>query len=220
MSPRNSLNFDLQISGEIRRSRENLESRDAEEWIESFEACRRQAMDALALAQAFQKKFYNKGRLDVEFSEGDYVLLNPHSLELRKSFKGKGRKLLMKYDRPFEIIQKISPLAYRLRMPASYGMNPVLNIAHLERYHQDVPETNETAPDRDRRNLSRLDFEDLPEFEVECIVAERMTKRNKRRSQRQYKVRFTGYSPEFDEWLMRNQLKNAPDALTEWEKKH
>jgi len=62
------------------------------------------------------------------------VLINPHSLSLLKSEKGRGKKLLMKYDGPFEIMKKLSPVSYRLRMPASYGIHPVLNIAHLEKY--------------------------------------------------------------------------------------
>ena len=45
----------------------------------------------------------------------------------------------MKYDGPFEILQKISPLTYRLRMPASYGLHPVLNTAHLEKYTPSEP---------------------------------------------------------------------------------
>ena len=40
----------------------------------------------------------------------------------------------MKYDSPFEIIKKINPISYQLKMPASYGIHPVLNIAHLDKY--------------------------------------------------------------------------------------
>jgi len=54
--------------------------------------------------------------------------------------KGLGRKLQLKYDGPFEVLEKISPITYRLRMPASYGMHPVLNIAHLEQYTQSPQE--------------------------------------------------------------------------------
>ena len=69
----------------------------------------------------------------MEFSEGDSVLLNLHSLSLLRSEKGRGKKLLMKYDRPFEVIQKLSPVSYQLWMPA-YGIHPIINIVHLEKY--------------------------------------------------------------------------------------
>ena len=86
------------------------------------------------LGQHFQRRSYNKGWLSFEFQEGDLVLLNPHSLSLLRNETGHGRKLLMKYDGPFKIIQKLSAISYQLQMPKSYGIHPVLNIAHLEKY--------------------------------------------------------------------------------------
>jgi hypothetical protein len=40
----------------------------------------------------------------------------------------------MKYNGPFKVIQKLSPVSYWLWMPASYGIHPIINIAHLEKY--------------------------------------------------------------------------------------
>ena len=40
----------------------------------------------------------------------------------------------MKYDGPFEIIQKLSAVSYRLQMPESYRIHPILDIEHLEKY--------------------------------------------------------------------------------------
>src|SRR6202050_4175362 len=113
---------------------------EALEMVEQFSAKRHQAQEALMLGQHFQKRAYNHGRLSVEFEEEELVLLNPHFLSLLKSEKGRGRKLLMKYDGPFKIIHKISPVSYQLKMPASYGIHPVLNIAHLEKYRSSPPE--------------------------------------------------------------------------------
>jgi len=53
-----------------------------------------------------------------------------------KNIAGKGCKLLMQYDGLFEISEKISPLAYRLRMPASYQFHPIISIAPLENISQ------------------------------------------------------------------------------------
>ena len=134
-------------------------------------------------------------------------------MELLKDIKGKGKKLLPRYDGPFEIIEKISPLAYRLRMPASYGMHPVLNIGHLEIYRSSPPEFG----NRVRIDLDREDFEALPEYEVERIVDEKTIRGARGRRYKRYKVRFTGYGPEHDEWLPRGNLKNAPEVLRAWE---
>ena len=178
-------------------------------WLEQLEAARKEAADAIKLAQAFQQRSYNRGRLSVEFKEGDQVLLNPHSLELLRNVKGKGRKLLARYEGPFDIIQKISPLAYRIRLPSSYGINPVINIAHLERYGTSPPEYGA----RSKKKPQRLDFEDLPEFDVEAIVGQDRRK-VRGRWKTWYNVKFVGY-PE-PEWTPEENLQNAPDVVHEW----
>ena len=82
--------------------------------IEQFETLRSRAKEALLLAQVFQRRAYNKGRLLKEFETGDLVVINPHSLKLLRDEKGRGKKLLLKYDGSFEISEKLSPVTYRL----------------------------------------------------------------------------------------------------------
>ena len=61
---------------------------EASEFTEDFLFYRIRAKKALKLAQGYQKKFYNEGRRDFEFQEGDMVLINLHSMHLLRSFKG------------------------------------------------------------------------------------------------------------------------------------
>ena len=135
---------------------------------EAFKAKQRKAQDTLLLSQIFQRKVYNKDRLTWEFQEGDKVAINQESLGLFRDEKGQGDKLLTKYKGPFEIIQKLSSVSYRLCMPASFGMHPVLNIEHLEKYQESPEEFGE----RSKIRMKWMDFEELPEYQVECIVAE------------------------------------------------
>ena len=72
----------------------------------------------------------------------------------------------MKYDGPFEVIQKLSPVSYW--MPSSYGIHPILNIAHLEKYQSSPAEFGE----RPIKNLNWEDFNELPEYEVERTITE------------------------------------------------
>ena len=152
------------------------------------------------MGQYFQKRAYNKGRLSYEFEEGDLVLINPHSLSLLKSEKGRGKKLLMKYDGPFKIIKKISPVSYRLQMPASYGIHPILNIAHLEKYRVSPPKFGV----RPQKSLNREDFDNLLEYELEKIVAKRRNKGRNGRRILQYLTCFKGYSKDYNKWLTGN----------------
>ena len=193
-------------------SGEGLSQKAIEMW-ENFESDRTRAKEALLLSQVHQQRAYNKGRLVKEFNEGDLVVLNPHSLDLLKTEKGRGNKLLMRYDGPFEIICKLSPVTYQLRLPASYGIHPILNIAHLEEYKP----SPSTLGNRPTKRLNHQDFDVLPEFEVDAIVGERLRKTRVGRRTREFKVRFTGYGPEFDEWLPPRNLRNAPELLAHWQ---
>lgn len=180
--------------------------------IDHFEADRTQAKEALLFAQIFQRRAYNEGRLTWEFEEGDLVVLNPHSLRLLRNEKGRGKKLLMKYDGPFEVIRKLSPITYQIKLPVSYGIHPIINIAHLEKYQQSPAEFG----DRPTKRLNRADFEELPEVEIERILGERLRKKGARRI-REFKVRWKGFSPEDDEWMTKRGLQNAPKVMERWE---
>ncbi|KAG8720625.1 hypothetical protein FRC09_009238 [Ceratobasidium sp. 395] len=188
-----------------------VESSDAEAFAEGMQAIRTQAINSLRVAQAFQEEYYNKGQSFIEFKEGDLVMIDPDSLNLLRSSKGKGRKLRMKYDGPFEVLQKLSDVTYRLRIPASCKIHPVINITHMEPYNK-----YEGTTERPKRHLDRADFEEVPEYEVEKIIDERWVKKGKRK-QKQYLTRFVDYSPQWDEWLSRQKLTNAPMILKEWE---
>jgi hypothetical protein len=139
------------------------------------------------------------------------VVINPHSLRLLRNENGLGKKLLLKYDGPFEINAKLGPVTYRLRLPVSYGIHPVINIAHLEPYNASPPELG----DRPSLSLHRDDFERLPEVEIDRIIAERWRKVRGRRVQ-QFKVRWKGFGPEDDEWLTKRGLRNAPEVIAAW----
>ena len=179
---------------------------------EAFEAECRKAQDALLLGQIFQRKAYNRDRLTLEFQEGDKVVINRKNLGLLGNEKGWGDKLLTKYKGPFEIIQKLSPISYRLCMPASFGMHPILNIEHLEKYQESPKEFGE----RPKVRMKRMDFKELPEYQVERIMAESWSKGRNGKRIPIYRVHYMDYGPEADTWEPRQNLKNAPVALAEW----
>ena len=202
--------------GQDPRSKDNLDSLhpDATHLVSELQAARSEARDALILAQAHQQRAYNQGRLIREFEVGEKVVLNVDSLELLRAVKGRGRKLLMKYEGPFEIIRKLSPVSYQIRLPASYGMHPILNIAHLEKYEESPSEFGS----RPKKSLEREDFDLMEEFEVERIIEESTRKGRNGKRIPIFKTRFVGYGSEDDEWLTKTQLRNAPEKMQEWEK--
>ena len=99
-------------------------------------------------------------------------------------------------------------------MPASYGMHPVLNIEHLEKYQESPSQFG----DRPQLKTNRPDFDALPEYEVDKIVAERTRKGRNGRRIPIYRLRYTNYGPEDDTWETKQHLKNAPEILDAWNK--
>ena len=62
-------------------------------------------------------------------------------------------------------------------MPESYGIHPMLNIAHLEKY-QPLPAEFGNRP---TKSLNCADFDELPEYKVEMILTDQRKKSRKGR---------------------------------------
>ena len=120
----------------------------------------------------------------------------------------------MKYDGPFKVIQKLSTVSYQLRMPKSYGIHPILNIAHLEKYQPSPAEFG----NRPTKSLNQADFNKLLEYEVEKVIAKRQKKGRNSQHIIQYLTQFKGYTADSDEWLNLKQLRNALEILETWER--
>jgi hypothetical protein len=72
------------------------------------------AHKCLIAAQQRQKAFANKNRVEKTLKLGDKVLLSMKYLNLKHSKKS--CKLLPKWIGPFEVVQVVGPVAYKLRM--------------------------------------------------------------------------------------------------------
>ena len=205
--PRSPMDFLLSHSTNTKEVRRT----SSEEWLARLQMHRESARCAIAHAQHHQSREHNKGRRAVQFEVGDKVLVNPHSLEWVES-KGEGAKLTTRWIGPFEVLQKINPNVYRLRMGDNYPGSPVINIQHLKRYETDTTHQNRTSlPD------SFVRKPESEEFEVEKIVGHR---RVGRRATLQYLIRWANYGPQFDTWGTATDLKNSPILLNDYRVKH
>jgi len=133
--------------------------------------------------------------------------VNIHSLQLPES-KGPGAKFTQRYDGPFEITECVSPVAYRIRLPHSYGIHLVLSIAHLEPYRSDS--------DQERTDLEPLRG-DPEEFEVEEIVDQRR-ERHRKRYRLMYQCRWKDHGIT-NEWIPESYLRNTKEVLDAWKLK-
>ncbi|GJX90607.1 putative reverse transcriptase domain-containing protein [Tanacetum coccineum] len=92
-----------------------------------------QIKDRLKDAHDRQKSYADKRRKPLEFSVGDYVLLKVSPWKCVVRFRKKG-KLAPRFVRPFEIVEKVGLVAYRLRLPEELnGVHDTFHVSNIKK---------------------------------------------------------------------------------------
>ncbi|GKE26544.1 putative reverse transcriptase domain-containing protein, partial [Tanacetum coccineum] len=92
-----------------------------------------QIKDRLKAARDLQKSYVDKRRKPLEFNEGDHVLLKVLPWKGVVRF-GKKSKLAPRFVGPFEITERIGPVAYRLRLPQELNnVNDTFHVSNLKK---------------------------------------------------------------------------------------
>ncbi|KAJ8768807.1 hypothetical protein K2173_023711 [Erythroxylum novogranatense] len=111
----------------------------------------------IKMAQDRQKSYVDQHRRDMEYQVGDKVFLkvSPWRGVLRFGKKG---KLSPRYIGPFEIIERIGPLAYRLALPSEMAqIHNVFHVSMLRRYRSDPTYVIPTQEIEVSNNLSYVE---------------------------------------------------------------
>ncbi|WOH07597.1 hypothetical protein DCAR_0727029 [Daucus carota subsp. sativus] len=91
----------------------------------------------LKATQDRQKSYVDQNRREMEYQVGDKVFLKVSPWKGVMRFSNKG-KLSPRYIGPYEIIEKIGPLAYRLALPPELSqIHDVFHVSMLRRYRSD-----------------------------------------------------------------------------------
>ena len=172
-------------------------------WNDALE----QAKKHIAQAQARQKQSADEHRRDVEFKEGDQVLLS--TAHLKASMIVGAPKFNPKFIGPFRITRVISKTAYELSLPPTMNSHPVFHVHLLKLYR----EPSETFPSRIRDPIPEpeMNQEGEPEWHVESIL-----KKRTRGRRLEYLVKWIGYTVEESTWEPAEFLANAPQKVAEF----
>ena len=93
--------------------------------------------EKLLAAQSRQKEYADRKFRDLEFMEGEQVLLKVSAMKGVMRF-GKRGKLSPRYIGPFEVLKRVGEVAHELALPpALSGVHPVFHVSILKRYHGD-----------------------------------------------------------------------------------
>ncbi|GJR14027.1 putative reverse transcriptase domain-containing protein [Tanacetum coccineum] len=158
-----------------------------------------QIKDILKAAPNHQKSYADKRRKTQVFSIGDYVLLKVSPWKGVVCFGKKG-KLAPRFVGPFEIIEKIGPIAYRLDFPKELdGVHDTFHVSNLKKCLDDP--TLQVPLDEIQVD-AKLNFMEEP-----GEILEREFKKLKHSSIAIVKVRWNSkHGPEFM-WEREDQMK-------------
>lgn len=75
-------------------------------------------------------------RREVEYKVGDKVLLSTKDINLYIP-DGGTKKLIPKYIGPFDVLERLGTVAYRLKLPSNLNIHPVFHVSLLHTYKSD-----------------------------------------------------------------------------------
>ncbi|XP_004297864.1 PREDICTED: uncharacterized protein LOC101310312 [Fragaria vesca subsp. vesca] len=110
--------------------------------------------DRLKAAQSRQKSYADNRRRDLEFQVGDWVFLKLSPWKGVIRF-GKRGKLSPSYIGPYEITERVGPVAYRLRLsPELSKIHDVFHVSMLRKYVADPSHILQEQPISLKKDLT------------------------------------------------------------------
>lgn len=164
--------------------------------MEAQHIARRCALEA----QQRQEQTANRHRRDVQFHIGDWVHLSTKFLSLSTGV----RKLSDRFVGPFQVIQRMGSVAYRLALPATSQLHPVFHVPLLRPLYGNVQ--TQPLPDILDHHL---------EYEVQEILQHRL-----RRRQHQFWVYWRGFPLHDATWEPLSHLAHAHDVIADYARRH
>lgn len=84
------------------------------------------------------KKFVDAYRRELSFSPGDHVLLKLRPFRLKSLACRPNEKLAPRFYGPFEVLEKIGEVAYRLKLPVDVRIHFVFHVSQLKPFKGDA----------------------------------------------------------------------------------
>jgi transposase InsO family protein len=157
-------------------------------------------------AKQFQQHYANQRVRDIELNVGDRVAIHTKGI----SMPGQpGKAFKQRYIGPYSIIEKLSPLVYKLRLPPAMKLvHPVIHISRLRLWNDDGLDQARVVTEAHSGQ-----FADLAkgEFVVDSILKAKVAPHSRYAlgDTLQFKVRWQGYEQTHDTWEPYVFLKNV-----------
>ena len=115
-------------------------------WLTTRDAMIQSLTKKLLKAQQRMKEIMDKQRREVQFTKGDWVLVKLRPCRQSTASGGQYSKLAKRFYDPFQIVQRIGPVAYKLDLPSTSRIHPVFHWSLLRPYHSSLTTTETPIP--------------------------------------------------------------------------
>jgi len=161
--------------------------------------------EKMKASQSRQKSYHDKRRKDIEFQVGNHVFLRVNPITgVGRALKC--RKLTPRFVGPFEIVEKIGVVAYRITLPLSLSnLHDVFHVSQLRKYVYDESHVIQVDELEVRDNLT---IETWP-----VKVEDREVKRLRGKEIVLVKVIWVGPTGESATWETESRMKDSYPEL-------
>lgn len=189
-TPRTSFDWISNLNGTVTEA-------NAQQRLQQLQETWDWVQERIRTAQARQQRNANRSRREVDFDVDDMIMISTKNWNTGRPSK----KLDYQWAGPFRILAKEGN-AFRIDLPTSIKVHPVINPEHLRR-----ASTSEPLPGQHADEPPPITVNDQDEWEVEEILASRLRYRKL-----QYRAKWIGYDDDLN-WYPARDFKNSPVKL-------
>lgn len=166
--------------------------------------------DNIEFAQLRMIESHDQKIEKTEFKKGDLVLLSSKLTTAPYLQNRPSASLQHKWSGPYEVIEAVGKNAYRLKLPDTLRIHPVISASYLQHYNKPT--------EFQRQHLTEpppVEVDGHLEYVVESIISHRT-----RRKKREFLVKWQGFSTDKQTWEPEPYLRNAKSMLDRYKKEH
>ncbi|GJP42069.1 hypothetical protein CLOM_g1661 [Closterium sp. NIES-68] len=154
--------------------------------------------------QQQQKRQADRHRNDHTITVGDQVLLDTRNLDISHL----PSKLRPRFCGPFLVEAQVTPVTFRLRLPATWKIHNAFHVQLLKPYR----DPNTILVGRQPPPPPPVLVHNEPEYEVESVLAHR----RRRNGTMELLIRWKGYDPSEDSWVLESDMGDARRPLHDY----